>query len=73
MRRHTPLQQFREACQIAHDHNMFVVEKPARGGEGTDHILYRKTPVKPQRVGSRRDVGEFRRFVERCAGLKPGN
>lgn len=69
MRRHSPQQQYREACQIARDNNMFVVEKPARRGDGTDHILYRRTPTRPLRIGSRRDVGEFRRFVEKCAGL----
>lgn len=71
MRHHSPAQQFREACQIARDHNMFVVEKPAKDAEATDYILYRKTPTKPQRVGRRRDIADFRRFVERAVTVKP--
>lgn len=69
-RRHTPLQQFREACEIARAHGMFVVEAPAKGCDATDYILYRKTPAKPVRIGRRRDIGDFRRFVERAASSK---
>lgn len=67
MRRHTPLQQFKEAVQIARENGMFVVEKPATTGDGTDYILYRCTPGGPRRIGRRRDIGDFRRFVERAA------
>lgn len=71
MRQHSPAQQFREACQIARDHGMFVVDKPSKDGAATDYILYRKTPAKPVRVGRRRDIADFRRFVERAATVKP--
>lgn len=59
---HTPLQQFKEARQIAAENNMFISEK------GGTYSLYRKTPVRPVWLGSRKDVGEFRRLVERCVG-----
>lgn len=61
---HTPLQQYKEARQIASDNNMFISEKGGR------FSLYRKTPTRPVWFGSRQDIGEFRRFVERCAGRK---
>lgn len=61
---HTPLQQYKEARQIAADNNMIVSEKGGR------YSLYRKTSMRPVWLGSRTDIGEFRRFVERCAGRK---
>lgn len=61
---HTPLQQFKEARQIAADNNMFISEKGGR------YSLYRKTPARHIWLGSRSDIGDFRRFVERCAGKK---
>jgi hypothetical protein len=64
----SPAQEFGYACRLAREHGMFVVDKPA--GDGTEHILYRKTPTRPVRLGRRRDIGEFRRFVEACAGIK---
>lgn len=57
----TPTQALKEARQIAKDHGMFVVEKP-----GKFH-LYRKSEPKNIYLGFRSDIGEFRRFVERCA------
>lgn len=73
MRRHSPQQQFIEACQIARDHDMFVVDKFTQGGAGAGYILYRRVHGRAVRLGRRRDVGEFRRFVEKCAEIKPGN
>lgn len=66
----SPAQEFGYACRIAREHGMFVVDKAAPGDAGTDHILYRETPTRPVRLGRRRDIGEFRRLVERCAGIK---
>lgn len=68
MRRHSPIQQLHEAKQIARDHNMFIVEKPAP--EGTDYIVYRKTPCGNTRLGARRDIGALRRFVAKAAETK---
>lgn len=64
MRTHSPQQQFREARQIAADHNMFVVDK------GDHYQLYRKTPVRPVYLGKRSDAAAFRSFVSRCANFK---
>ena len=61
---HTPLQQFKEALQIAADNNMFISEK------GDAYHLYRKTPTRPVYLGRRNEIGDFRHFVERCSGKK---
>jgi len=61
----TPIQAFREACRIASDNGMFVVEKPGR------YLLFRKAQPKNVFVGSRSDVAEFRRFVEKASTTIP--
>lgn len=72
-RQHNPLQQWKEAKQIASDYNMFIVEK------GDAYLLYRKTP-RPVYIGKRGSVEGIRTLVEKCAGSttastteKPGN
>ena len=70
-RRHSPLQQFREACQIARDHGMHVVEARIRDRKGprTDYILYRDLPDgRSTRLGKRTTVEGIRSYVIRCAG-----
>jgi hypothetical protein len=62
----TDAQEMAIACRIAQANNMFVIDRPGRGGE-TDHILYRKTPGRALRLGKRRDPADFRRLVERAA------
>ncbi|WP_341743116.1 hypothetical protein [Azonexus hydrophilus] len=62
--RHTPAQQYKEAREIARANGMFVVEKPGR------FLLYRQCSPRNVYLGYRSDVGEFRRFVESCAGSK---
>ena len=64
MRNHSPQQQFKEARQIAADHNMFVVDKGGR------FLLYRKAPARPVYLGMRADVAAFRSFVCKCANFK---
>ena len=64
MRNHSPTQQFKEARQIAADHNMFVVDKGGR------FLLYRKTPARPVYLGMRADAAAFRSFVCKCANFK---
>lgn len=56
-RRHTPLQQFREAKQIAIDHGLFVVEKTGK------YLLYRQNPERPIYLGFRTTAEGLRRFV----------
>lgn len=62
--RHTPLQQYKEAREIAKANGMFVVEKPGR------FLLYRQCSPRNICIGFRSDIGAFRRFVEACAGKK---
>lgn len=65
-RQHNPLQQWKEAKQIASDYNMFIVEK------GGQYLLYRKTP-RPVLIGKRGSVEGIRSMVEKCAGSNPSN
>lgn len=62
-RQHSPLQQFKEAQQLAADHGMFVVDK------GTQFLLYRKMPTRNVFLGKRNSAAAFRLFVEQCAGV----
>lgn len=61
-RQHNPLQQWREAQQIAADYNMFIVHK------GDKYVLYRKLPTRPVYLGQRGSVSGIRALVEKCAG-----
>lgn len=63
MRQHSPLQQFREAQQLAADHGMFVVNKVGR------FLLYRRMPGRNVFLGRRNSAPAFRLFVEQCAGV----
>lgn len=67
-RRHTPLQQYKEACQIARDHGLLVVECKTK--ERTDYVVYRDHPgaERRERVGKRSSVAALRLFVARLAG-----
>lgn len=57
MVRHSPHQQYKEACQIARDHGCFVIE---RGGF---YMVYRRTPERPVYLGKRSTAPALRRFV----------
>lgn len=63
-RQHSAAQQFKEAAQLAKDHNMFVVDK------GNRFLLYRKLPHRNLYLGMRSSVEDFCRFVAACAGGK---
>ncbi len=65
MRRHSPLQQFNQACQIAKDNNMFVVDKDGR------YFVYRKLPDRNVCLGQCSSTETLFRKVSRCAGLPP--
>lgn len=69
-RRHSPLQQFREACQIARDHGMHVVECKSRSPKGprTEYVVYRSLPDgRDTRLGKRSTVAGLRAYVTHCA------
>lgn len=60
-RRHSPLQQLKEAKQIAKDHGLFVVE---RGGS---YLLYREQQPRNVYVGSRNTPAALRTLVCKVA------
>lgn len=57
MTRHSPLQQLKEAKQIAHDYGCSVSE---RGGK---YLVYRIVAGRPVYLGSRGTPETLRRFV----------
>lgn len=61
MRRHTGQQQFKQACQIAKDHGMFVVDK------GDRFLVYRKVPGRNVCLGECGSAEALFRKVSRCA------
>lgn len=67
MGRHTPLQQFKEAKQIAADHGLFLLEKTGAGS--TTYLVYRKTPGKNVYLGKRTSAAALRAFVCKCANF----
>lgn len=64
-RQHSPLQQIKEAKQIARDHGMFVAEK--RHGDTTRYLLYRCAEPHNVLIGTRGTPEALRRLVARCA------
>lgn len=66
-RRHTPMQQLKEAKIIARDHGLFVVEKPER--DGVRYLLYRaQTPVNTC-IGRRSTPAGIRALVCKVANF----
>jgi len=63
-RQHSGLQQFRQACQIARDYGMFVVDK------GDTFFVYRKTPTGNVCLGKCGSTEALFRKVSNCAGSK---
>lgn len=64
-KRHDPLQQYREAQQIARDYGMFIVEKP--DSEKVRYLVYRRTTPRNVFLGFRGSVEGLRKFVESCS------
>lgn len=66
-RQHTPLQQLKEAKQIAKDYGLRIAE--CRTPNGTDYVVYRRVPGGDTRLGKRSTPDGLRRFVARCANF----
>lgn len=62
MRRHTPMQQLKEAKQIARDHGLFVVEKTDCRGT-TRYLLYRALEPRAAFIGRRGSPEDIRALV----------
>ncbi|MFA6310623.1 MAG: hypothetical protein WCV99_13385 [Sterolibacterium sp.] len=63
MTRHSPLQQLKEAKQIAKDHGLKVVECPVKPGK-TDYVVYRELPDgRDTRLGKRASPQGLRKYV----------
>lgn len=62
-RRHTPLQQFKEAQEIAKTAGLFVLE---RGGK---FQVYRKNPQKNIYLGTRATAEGLRQYVAKLANF----
>lgn len=67
MASHTPLQQLKEAKQIAKDHGMFVAEQKAR--DGTTYLLYREGHPRNVFLGKRSTPEGIRTLVAKCANF----
>ncbi len=67
MRRHSPLQQLKEAKQIAIDHGMFVVER--KEGNETRYLLYRQQCPRNAYLGKRSTPSGIRSLAASCAKL----
>jgi hypothetical protein len=63
-RRHTPLNAFKQACEIAQANNMFVVDK------GGHFLVYRKTPARNVCIAECRSTDALYAKVNRCASTK---
>ncbi len=60
-RRHSPRQQYEQACRIAKDNNMFVVAKNGR------YLIFRKTPSRNVCLGSCGSTETLFTKVSHCA------
>lgn len=60
-KQHSGIQQYKQACQIARDYGMFVVDK------GDHFFVYRKTPGGNVCLGKAGSPAALFRKVHRCA------
>lgn len=65
-RRHSPAEQYRQAKQIALDHNMVITEKKPPQGE-TRYVVYRKAGAKPTFLGQATGASGLFRLVSRLS------
>jgi len=69
MTRHSPLQQLKEAKQIAKDHGLKVVECQVKLGK-TDYVVYRELPNgSDTRLGKRSSPQGLRKYVADLANF----
>lgn len=66
-RRHTPLQQLKEAKTIAADHGLRVVERPS--AKGSCYLLYRIVDGRPVFIGKRSSEPGIRSLVCKAANF----
>ena len=70
MKRHSPLQQLKEARQIAKDHGLLLIEKPIEPGK-TSYIVYRKLPDGRKTFLGKRGTPEgARAYVAKAASFR---
>ena len=71
MRQHSPMQQIKEAKQIALDYGLYVVEVPVRNPEpATDYVVYRRLPGgRSARLGKRSSPAGLHKFVRDVTGF----
>ena len=67
-RQHSPLQQIKEARQIAKDFNLILSEKKV--GERTDYFVFRKVPGGRTFIGKRSSPAAIRYFIEKVADAR---
>lgn len=68
MASHTPLQQLKQAKQIALDHGMFIAEKKER--DTTLYLLYRATTPRNTFIGRRSSPSGIRTLVTKAASCR---
>lgn len=68
-RRHSGLQQFKEACVIARDHGMVIAEQHPATNAPTQYVVYRRTPAGTVRLGQRADPAALRHYVAKLANF----
>lgn len=66
-RRHTPIEQYRQAQQIAHDHNLLICPRAAQGNGELQYVLYRKTAARPIYLGRASGTNGLYRLVIKFA------
>lgn len=65
-RRHSPAEQYRQAKQIALDHNMVISEKKPPEGD-TRYVVYRKTGSRPAFLGQAVGASALFRLVSKLS------
>lgn len=65
----TPLQQLKEAKQIARDHSLRISERPKPKG-GMEYVVYRLTPGGSVRIGKRTSIPDLRHWIGHLAATK---
>lgn len=67
-RRHSPLQQYKEAHRIASDHGLFIVEKRDHGNR-LRYLVYRADEPRDKFIGVRNSAEGLRALVCQAANF----